>query len=307
MKKKSLVIPPYLKKGDTIGIVCSSGYMPLDRIATCEKVLTDEWGFKVTRGFTVGNQFHYFSGTDNERLADLQVMLDDPEIKAILFGRGGYGMSRIIDKINFRRFLKNPKWIIGFSDITLLHAHIHTHFNIASLHAPMGGAFNYDNGDNEYLNSIKKCITGRKYRYEISGNTCNVKGSATGVLVGGNLTLLAHASGTSSDLITDNKILFLEEVGEYLYNIDRMLYQLKRGGKFEKLAGLIVGGFTGTKDTDIPFGKTVNEIITDLVTAYNFPVCFDFPVSHERENYALKIGVKYQLKVGATKTTLQEA
>lgn len=307
MKLKAVIVPPYLKKGDTIGIVCPSGYMPEEKILACERVLTGSWGFKVKRGKTVGHQHHYFSGTDSERLDDLQQMIDDNEVKAILFGRGGYGMSRIIDDIDFRALKKNPKWIIGFSDITLLHSHIHERFNIATLHAPMGGAFNIDNGSNEYLQSLRKAITGKKSIYQVGVHSFNRGGTAVGKLVGGNLTLLAHACGTNSDLNTKGKILFLEEIGEYLYNIDRMLYQLKRSGKFEGLAGLIVGGFTGNKDTEIPFGKSVEEIIAEIFFEYDFPVCFGFPVSHERENYALKVGVDCELKVTKSKVVLKQS
>jgi muramoyltetrapeptide carboxypeptidase len=306
MKIKSPVIPPYLKKGDTIGIVCPSGYMPEEKIVSCENVLTGSWGFKVKRGKTVGHQYHYFSGTDRERLEDLQQMMDDKEVKAILFGRGGYGMSRIIDDIDFKTFRKNPKWIIGFSDITLLHSHIHGQFNIATLHAPMGGAFNNDNGDNEFLQSLRKALTGKKQNYQADIQPFNRNGKAEGKLIGGNLTLIAHACGTDSDYNTKGKILFLEEIGEYLYNIDRMLYQLKRSGKFEGLAGLVIGGFTNNKDTEIPFGKSVEEIISDIVAEYNFPVCFGFPVSHEKENYALKVGVDYKLRVSDKTVELKE-
>lgn len=306
MKQKTLVIPRYLKKGDTIGIVCPSGYMPEEKILACENILHYNWGFKVKRGFTVGNQFHYFSGTDSERLNDLQSMLDDRDIKAILFGRGGYGMSRIIDDIDFKAFRKNPKWIIGFSDITLLHSHIHEQFKIATLHAPMGGAFNNDNGDNEFLQSLQKALTGKKLSYHANVHPFNRTGKAEGKLIGGNLTLIAHACGTASDFKTKGKILFLEEIGEYLYNIDRMLYQLKRSGKFEGLAGLVIGGFTNNKDTEIPFGKSVEEIISNIVAEYNFPVCFGFPVSHEKENYALKVGVDYKLRVSDKTVELKE-
>jgi muramoyltetrapeptide carboxypeptidase len=307
MKHPPLVIPPYLKKGDVIGIVCPSGYMPEEKIQACEKVLSSDWGFKVKKGFTVGNQFHYFSGTDSERLSDLQSMLDDKDVKAILFGRGGYGMSRIIDDIDFKAFRKNPKWIIGFSDITLLHSHIHEQFNIATLHAPMGGAFNNDNGDNDFLQSLRKALTGKKLNYQAAVQPFNRTGKAEGKLIGGNLTLIAHACGTGSDYNTKGKILFLEEIGEYLYNIDRMLYQLKRSGKFEGLAGLVIGGFTNNKDTEIPFGKSVEEIISDIVAEYDFPVCFGFPVSHEKENYALKVGVEYKLNVAKSSVVLKQS
>ena len=298
-------IPPYLKKGDTIGIVCPSGYMPYEKASTCIEIL-QQWGYKVVVGKTLGNQFHYFSGTDAERLADMQSMLDNKNVKAILCGRGGYGMSRIIDQLDFTRFLKNPKWLIGFSDITVLHAHVFKQYNIASLHAPMAAAFNEDGSHNVFVQSIRKALQGREANYSVKAHALNRAGKASGKLVGGNLSLLAHLIGSKSSFTTKNKILFLEDVGEYLYNIDRMLIQLKRCGMLDKISGLIIGGFTEIKDTTIPFGSDVFSVINHHVKEYAYPVCFDFPVSHEKNNYALKVGVKHVLNVTANKVTLKE-
>ncbi len=299
-----VVLPPYLDRGDTIGIVCPAGYMPYEKAERCIQTL-QSWGFKVKLGKTLGsNSSNYFSGDDEERLDDFQEMLDDTEVKAILCGRGGYGIGRIIEKIRFKEFRKDPKWIIGFSDVTVLHAHIYSNYKIASLHAPMAAAFN--EGENEYVQSIRWALTGTMGNYTAPAHAFNCTGEATGELVGGNLALLAHLVGTSSDIKTKNRILFLEDVGEYLYNVDRMLYQLKRNGKFEKLAGLIIGGFTDNKDTERPFGKTADEIIRDIFSEYNYPISFGFPVSHERENYALKFGVTYSLSVTEEKVTLIE-
>lgn len=298
--------PAYLKKGDTIGIVCPSGFMPIEKAQTCIRILK-EWGFVVKIGNTLESQSgNYFAGTDKERLDDLQTMMDDDAIKAILCARGGYGFGRIIDQIDYSSFKKNPKWIIGFSDITVLHSHLYANYKIASLHAPMAAAFNVDEHNNVYIDSLQKAITGRKARYECAPHSFNHKGEAIGELVGGNLTLVAHLIGTPSDIKTKGRILFIEDVGEYLYNVDRMLYQLKRGGKLDKLAGLVIGGFTDSKDTERPFGKTVYEIIREVVEEYDYPICFNFPVSHEKENYALKIGVGYKLKVGKTRVVLEE-
>ena len=297
-------IPTYLKKGDTIGITCPAGYMAAEKAQACIATL-QSWGFKVMVGKTLGSQSkNYFSGTDEERRDELQAMLDDKNIHAILFGRGGYGMGRIIDQLDFTKFKKQPKWVIGFSDITVLHAHLYTKIKTASLHAPMAAAFN--EGENEFIQSLHKAITGKKAKYSCAAHPFNKQGAVTGELVGGNLSLLAHITGTPSDINTKNKILFLEDIGEQLYNIDRMLYQLKRSGKLDKLAGLIIGGFTDIKDTERPFGKTIYEAISDIVAAYDYPVAFNFPVSHGTENYALKIGVNYTLKVGKTKTQLLE-
>lgn len=298
-------IPPYLKKGDTIGIVCPAGYMPVENLQTCIKVLM-EWGYKVKTGNTIGSQYHYFSGTDQQRLHDLQQMIDDDSINAIMCARGGYGVGRIIDDVNFKKFKKKPKWIVGFSDITVLHSHLYKRYKIASLHAPMAAAFNDGEFDNEYVQSLQLALQGTKNKYSTTSHVYNTMGKATAKLVGGNLSLLCHLIGTPSETPTDGKILFIEEVGEYLYNTDRMLYQLKRSGKFDKLAGLIVGGFSDSKDTTIPFGKDVYEIIYDVVKDFNYPICFQFPVGHDKENYALKIGIDYELRVGTKKVMLKE-
>lgn len=297
-------IPPYLKKGDTIGIIAPAGYMPFEKMETCVNMLQD-WGYTVKLGETAhSNSSNYFSGTDEERLADLQQMLDDKEVKAILCARGGYGVSRIIDRISFRRFRRAPKWIIGYSDITVLHSHIYSRFGIASLHAPMAAAFN--DGENEFILSIKNAIEGIKAAYTCQPHEFNRMGEVSGRLIGGNLTLLAHALGTRSDINTKKKILFVEDIGEYLYNIDRMFLQLKRSGKLDRITGLIVGGFTDNKDTERPFGKTVEEIIYEQVKDYKFPVCFNFPVSHEKENYALKVGAGYKLNIKTDSVELTE-
>lgn len=300
------IIPPYLKKGDCIGIVAPAGFMPSEKMQTCIDILED-WGFRVKLGATTNSaSLNYFSGTDDERLRDLQGMLDDPEVNAVLCARGGYGVSRIIDRLSFRRFRKHPKWVIGFSDITVLHAHLYANYKIASLHAPMAAAFNDGGFHTPYVQSLKAALEGVPASYECAVHELNNPGTAEGLLVGGNLTLLAHLVGTRSDFKTKNKILFLEDVGEYLYNVDRMLLQLKRAGKLDKLAGLIIGGFTDNKDTERPFGKSVYQIIYDHVREYEYPICYNFPVSHEKENYALKVGVQYSLLVRHDKVLLHE-
>lgn len=299
-------IPPYLHPGDTIGMVCPAGYMAPEKMQTCIDTL-QRWGYPVKKGRTLSSKSsNYFSGTDKERLSDLQEMLDDESVKAIFCARGGYGVGRIIDNIDFKKFKKNPKWIIGYSDITILHGHIYSNFKIATLHAPMAGAFNDEGYNNQYVQSLKQAMEGKKIRYEIAPHKRNHKGEAVGELIGGNLSLLANLSGTASEYKFKGRILFIEDVGEYLYNIDRMLHQLKRSGKLEKLAGLIIGGFTDLKDTERPFGQTAHEIIADVIKEYDYPVCYGFPVSHNKENYALKVGVGYKLKVSKGKVSLEE-
>jgi muramoyltetrapeptide carboxypeptidase len=301
-----ITIPPYLKRGDAIGIVAPAGYMPFEKMQTCVETL-ESWGYSVVLGATTqSSSTNYFSGTDAERLHDLQQMLDDASIKAILCARGGYGTSRIIDQLDFKKFAVNPKWVVGFSDITVLHSHLFANYKIASLHAPMANAFNDGEFDNPFVQSLKKALEGEPADYECEPNTLNRIGKATGRLVGGNLALLVHLIGTDSDINTKGKILFLEDIGEYLYNVDRMLVQLARNGKLKKLAGLIIGGFTDIKDTDRPYGKAVYEVIREHVNNYMYPVCFNFQVSHEKENYALKVGGSYKLWVRENGVELKE-
>lgn len=301
-----MIIPPYLRRGDTIGLVGPAGFMPVEKMQTCIETLED-WGYTVVLGRTAqSNSPDYFSGTDAERLYDLQHMLDDPQIKAILCVRGGYGVSRIIDDLRFKIFQEHPKWIIGFSDITVLHSHLFANYKTASLHAPMAAAFNNGGFNNRFVQSLKTVLEGTLAHYESPPHDLNRMGKATGRLMGGNLTLLAHLIGTASEVNATGKILFLEDVGEYLYNIDRMLLQLARHGVFKKLAGLVVGGFTELKDTERPFGKAVYDIIYAHVKHYGYPVCFNFPVSHATENYALKIGVPHKLLVTANGAELKE-
>lgn len=299
-------IPPYLTTGDTIGIVCPAGYMPVEKAQTCIDTLTS-WGFNVKTGTTLGgSSTNYFSGTDEARLYDLQQMLDDDSVQAVLCGRGGYGLGRIVESIRFKKFRKNPKWIIGYSDVTVLLSHIYSNYKIAGLHSPMAGAFNDGGAETDYVLSLKRALLGEEMQYNCASHTYNKIGEAEGELIGGNLSLLTHLSGTSSDIKTKGKILFLEDVGEYLYNIDRMFWHLKRNGKFDKLAGLIIGGFTDIKDTERPFGKPVHDVIHDIIKEYDYPVCFDFPVSHSIENYALKTGVEHRLSVSTNEVELKE-
>jgi muramoyltetrapeptide carboxypeptidase len=296
-------VPPYLRKGSTIGLTCPAGYMELDKVQNCIHALQN-WGYEVMVGKTIGSKSKtYFSGTDAERRDEFQAMLDDKNIHAILCARGGYGVSRFIDQIDFSAFKKHPKWIVGFSDITVFLAHLQTQLNTASIHSPMANAFNDGGEKSKYVQSLQKALKGAKTNYKEAFHPLNKLGKASGELVGGNLALLAHLCGTKSAYKTTNKILFIEDIGEYIYNIDRMFLQLKRAGHLKNLAGLIVGKFTDIKDNARPFGQTIQELILHHVAEYNYPVCFEFPVSHEQENLALKVGIEYQLSV--TKKTVQ--
>jgi muramoyltetrapeptide carboxypeptidase len=304
--KQKMTIPTYLKKGDTIAITCPAGFMPKEKITVCVERLQTE-GYKVVIGKTVGSKStNYFSGTDKERLAEMQQYLDDKNVKAILCGRGGYGTGRIIDQLNFTKFVQHPKWIIGFSDITLLHSHIFSNYKIATLHAPMAAAFANAAHNHANVLSLLAALKGNKNNYTTKANKLHKIGDAKGKLVGGNIALLANAVGTASDINTKNCILFIEDIGEQLYAIDRMMYQLKRSGKLKNLAALIVGDFSDMQDTDRPFGKTIYDIIHDIVAEYNYPVCYGFPVGHGNENVALKVGVKYNLSVTKKGAMLME-
>ena len=294
-------IPPYLKKGDTIGITSAAGFITL---VDCNDAINmiQSWGFVIKIGDTIGKKYLTFGGTDEERMADLQQMLDDDNIKAIMIARGGYGLVRIIDKLNFTKFIKKPKWIIGFSDVTVLHSHINKNFGIATLHSKMCNSFVAlaiaEPIQLETLDSIRKCLLAEKITYPIPINANNKLGKAKGILVGGNLKTLESLAASASDIVTKNKILFVEDTGEYLYSIDRMFYNLKRSGKLANLAGLVVGGFKIKKDdVGSEFGKTLEEIVLEKISEYNYPVCFDFPVGHQKNNFALKCGVNHFLTI----------
>ena len=288
--------PSYLKKGSVIGITCPAGYVSNDRVAYALDVL-QYWGFRVKVGNTVGGEHFYFSGTDEERLQDLQAMLDDPGIDAILMGRGGYGVSRIIDRIDFTAFLKKPKWICGFSDITVLHNHIQARFGIATLHSPMCAAFKPETINSDHIKNFFAALTGESLFYHAAPSSFNRTGIAEGILTGGNLAILAHLTGSPSEADTAGKILFIEDIGEHLYHIDRLMLNLKRAGKLDHLKALIVGSFTEIEDTERPFGQTVEEIISDKVKEYDYPVCFNFPCGHQEENFTLTLGMTHRLIV----------
>ena len=306
------IIPPYLKPGDMIGITSPAGYILRESIIPAA-TLMQQWGFKIRVGYTIGKKDFTYGGTDEERLQDFQMMLDDPQIKAIMCARGGYGAVRIIDKLNWTKFKANPKWIIGFSDITVIHCHLNRQSGIASIHSKMCNSFpdvweQASELQKDTIISIQKALTGEKMQYSAPFSNYNRTGTATGTLVGGNLKTIESLAGSASDIKTDGKILFVEDTGEYLYSIDRMFWNLKRSGKLSKLAGLIVGGIKIKQDApDEYFGKTVYEIVAEKVKEYNYPVCFDFPVGHQIDNFALKCGVKHKLDVKQDGSTLIES
>ena len=285
--------PPSLKKGDKIAIVASARKVSKEELQPAIG-LFQSWGLEVVSSKNLFNQNNQFSGTDNERAEDLQTMFDDASIKAVICARGGYGTLRIIDKIDFTKFKQHPKWMIGFSDVTVLHSHIHT-IGIQTLHAKM--LLNI-NKNSESTETLRKALFGEALNYEIEPHPLNIKGNAEGQLVGGNLSLLYALAGSVSDIDTKGKILFIEDLDEYLYHIDRMMLNLKRSGKLNVLTGLVIGGMTEMKDNAIPFGKTAEEIILDAVKEYNYPVCFNFPAGHIDRNCALIFGRAVKLEVG---------
>jgi muramoyltetrapeptide carboxypeptidase len=298
-----MTIPPYLTKGSTIGITCPASHVPSERVDYAASVLRDK-GFNVVLGKTAGAQHHYFSGTDAERLQDLQAMLDNPDMDAILMGRGGYGVSCIIDALDFTAFRQKPKWICGFSDIVVLHNHIQATLGIPTVHSPMCNAYTPESLDTEYLHSFFKAIQGDDLVYTAPSSPFNRTGIAEGILTGGNLAILAHLTGSVSEVDTSGKILFIEDIGEYLYNADRMLLNLKRAGKFDNIKGLILGGFTDMQDTTRPFGQTIEEIIWDKVQEYDYPICFNFPCGHQEVNFSLCLGMQHRLTVSANGSSL---
>ena len=310
-KHLALQVPPYLKKGDIIGITSPAGFITTEDIQPAVNKIS-EWGFVAKAGNTIGKKDFTFGGTDVERWQDMQSMLDDRSIKAILCARGGYGTVRIIDKLDFKKFAAHPKWLLGFSDITVMHNHIHSNYNIASIHSKMCNSFPTEWNSAELIKkdsieSIRQCLTGEKMNYHTTFNINNKEGSGTGQLIGGNLKTIESLAGSKSDLITNNKILFIEDTGEYLYSIDRMLWNLQRTGKLSGLKGLIIGGFKWKKDDPgEEFGKTLEEIVLEKIKDFHYPVCFDFPVGHQVNNYAIKCGMLHQLMVSEKNTELKE-
>jgi muramoyltetrapeptide carboxypeptidase len=294
------ITPPYLQKGDRVAIVCPAKKLPKpmdDAVA-----LLQSWGLEVVLGQTVNAEHHQFAGNDQLRAQDLQQYINDDSIKVIFAARGGYGTVRIIDLVDFSRLNTHPKWIVGFSDITVLHAHLFQNFDLCTVHGQM--PINIPDGTAASVETLRKALFGEAINYSIAPQPLNRFGSAKGTLIGGNLAILQSIAGSVSDYDYDGKILFIEDVGEYLYSIDRMMYMLKRAGKLAKLAGLIVGGFTDVKDNDISFGQTAYEIIKALVEEYDYPVCFNFPAGHVADNWAMVFGKEVSLIVNETGSTI---
>ncbi len=295
--------PPFLYPGDSIGITCPAGAIQQQEAIACQSLLA-RWGFRTVMGSTIGKQWMVFGGTDEERAADLQALINNPEIKAIISGRGGYGVMRILDRIDFSPLKSNPKWMIGFSDITALHCHLHQQFGLPTIHADMASGLNETLDSSAY--TLYEILTGSKAVYTIPPSGYNRTGRADGLLVGGNLSMVVAMMGSTGELDTAGKILFLEDVREYKYTIDRMLMTLKRAGKLDQLAGLLLGGFTRLReDNGDDFAMNIGEIIMEKVAAYPYPVCFNFPAGHQTLNMAMQLGARHRLVVEERICTLQ--
>lgn len=293
-------MPEFLQKGDTVGILATARKIDLASLKPAIKLL-ESWGLNVVIGKTIGPEQNQLAGSDFLRAEDFQEMLDNPAIKAIWGAKGGYGTVRIIDQIDFTNFKKKPKFIIGFSDMTVLHSHINN-MGIATLHAVMGSTV--ERATPEAIESFRRALFGEKQKYCVDAHSYNKKGVAVGELVGGNLSVLYSIMGSPSEIDYKGKILFIEDLDEYLYHIDRMMMNLKRNGYFDNLAGLIVGGMTSMNDNEIPWGKDALQIIQDVTAEYNFPVIYNFPAGHIRDNRALIFGKKVKISVDDNEATL---
>lgn len=294
--------PQALKTGDKVSIISTARKISLEEVQPAINLLTD-WGLEVVLGENLFAEDHQFAGTKVQRLADLQQALNNDEIKAVFCARGGYGTVQLIDEIDFSHFKKQPKWIVGYSDITVLHNHINQNFGITTLHATM--PINFSTNTAEALQSLKEALFGKTLNYQCASHSYNRLGEAKGDLVGGNLSILYSLTGTASQINTQGKILFLEDLDEYLYHIDRMMQNLKRAGMLHGLKGLLIGGMTDMNDNTVPYGHTAIDIIKNIVAKYDFPVAFGFPAGHLADNRSLIMGVEVTLSVREEGTVLQ--
>ncbi len=295
-----MIKPPPLVTGDTIGILSTARKISPSELQPAIALL-QEWGFKVRTAPNLFKEYRQFAGTDNERLSDLQNFINDPDIKAILCVRGGYGTVRIIDKLDFNNLIEQPKWIAGYSDVTVLHNQL-SKMGIESLHSTM--PINFKSNTQPALESLKKALSGETLHYTIPAHSLNRTGMASGILTGGNLSMLYSQTGSPTALNTKHHLLFLEDLDEYLYHIDRMMYNLKRNGYFAKPAGVIIGGMSDMNDNSIPFGETAEEIIHRHLSEFSYPVCFGFPAGHLEDNRTLIFGRNATFNVTKNEVTL---
>lgn len=292
------ILPEFLSTGDLVALVCPASFVT-GELEDAHRLLRS-WGLRVKKGTTVTSRLHQYAGSDELRTADLQAALDDPEVKAVFAARGGYGTVRIIDRLDFTKFAAKPKWLVGFSDITVLHSHIHAVYGIPTIHGQMPATI--PEGTTTSLETLRKALFGEPVSYQYSTAAAlaqsNRDGTGRGPLIGGNLALLHSVMGSRSEMDFEGTVLLIEDVGEQYYNVDRMLWTLKRAGKLDRLAGLIVGGFSAMKDNpEVPFGSTVEEIILEKINGSTYPVAFDFPSGHIPDNHALMLGATVELNV----------
>ncbi|MBR3945931.1 MAG: LD-carboxypeptidase [Bacteroidales bacterium] len=294
--------PKYLSKGSRIAIVSPAGYINPDFVASAEAYLKSA-GYEVEIGQHCLGRHNQMASTDDQRLADLQQAIDNPKVDAILCSRGGYGVNHIIDKIDMSQFEKNPKWIMGFSDITNLHILANKH-GVRSLHCQMAKAI-HNNPDADCIKNIFQILEGEKMSYTFAPNELNRTGRAEGELIGGNLSIIYSLQGTDFAIDCDDKILFIEDLNEYLYHLDRMMLNLKMSGKLAKLRGLVVGTFSDMKDNASPFGKTAYEIVKAHTDEYSYPVGFGIPVGHIDDNQPLVEGGQYRIEISDATCSLK--
>lgn len=300
ISKQSIIRPSALQKGDQIGIISTARKISKKELKFAKNTL-EYWGLKVVFGNNLFQEYNQFAGSDLQRSADLQQMIDNPDIKAIICARGGYGTVRILDLIDFSDLKANPKWIAGYSDVTALHSTLHN-LNITSLHSTM--PINFSDNTKTSLESLKQTLFGNLISYNFPRHKLNRIGHTKGKVVGGNLSIIYSLLGSNTDINTDGKILFLEDLDEYLYHVDRMMMNLKRNGKLSKLAGLIVGGMSNMNDNTIPFGKSAIEIIAESVSEYDYPVAFNFPAGHIDNNNTIILGQNANLTIDRKNSNL---
>ncbi len=299
-----MIFPRFINEGATIGIVAPAGKIEAEVIGFSKEFLYKQ-GFRVVTGEHLLSSYHQFAGSDRQRIADMQHILNSTDVDVVMCARGGYGTNRIIKNLDFTHFLQNPKWIVGFSDITVLHSKLQNNLGVASVHGPMPKNFSGRSAGDEDLTNLFNILKGILPTYEIPAHPLNRKGSAEGELIGGNLSVLYSLRGTSLDFDPHEKILFIEDVGEKLYHLDRMMINLNNGGVLKHLRGLIVGEFSEMIDSDIPYGSNPYEIINDAVKEYDYPVLFDFPAGHGEVNQPLVFGKRVSLNITQQKGVLE--
>ncbi|UCH14229.1 MAG: LD-carboxypeptidase [Bacteroidales bacterium] len=293
-----MITPPFLKTNDIIGIVAPAGRITEKKITRAVEILGG-WGLKVELGRNIFKRKNTFAGNDKQRKDDFQDVIDREDIKAVICARGGYGTLRIINKIDFKKFRQNPKWIVGFSDITVIHSYLQHKVKCESIHSVMPGNFPENDIESKSLNSLKNVLFGGKTEYSINSHSLNRAGEAEGTLIGGNLSVLYSLQGTNLEIDTNDKILFIEDVNEYLYHVDRMISNFKLSGKLDNLKGLIIGHMNRMKDSPVAFGESAYEILQRAVEEYNYPVIYNFPAGHIKQNMAIILGRKIKMNAGS--------